>query len=299
MSQTAGLWPVRIRDLIQSTGHERAPSSAFGRRYIAGVAWQDRMTKREGIVTQAGPSVTTGDQRTGLMGEGDVSRCDPGISVLIVADVRLYREGLASSPASRDHLLVIATCASRADALARVRDVGADVVVVDMATRESLELIGDLRREAVATKILAFAVEEVTSDILDCAEAGAAGYVTADASIDDLVAAIERITHEELVCSPRVAAKLFRRVSERHDQWVPGAPQASMLTSRERQRQLVWIKFARFHKSSVKHLLVHLSAMTRSIAIIGNWRAMQTSVSHPAHRLGSGRPFVHCSHLVG
>lgn len=206
-------------------------------RCIAGVAWRDLMTKRERIVAQARPSVTTGDQRTGLManGEGDGSRCDAGISVLIVADVRLYREGLASSLASRDHLLMIATCASRTDALARVRDVGADVVVVDMATRESLELIGDLRREAVPTKILAFAVEEVTSDILDCAEAGAAGYVTADASIDDLVAAIERITHEELVCSPRVAAKLFRRVSERHDQWVPGAPPASMLTSRERQ----------------------------------------------------------------
>ena len=195
------------------------------------------MTKQKEIVARSSPSVTTGDQRIGLManGQSESSRCDPRIGVLIVADVRLYREGLASSLASRDELLLIATCASRADALARVRDVGADVVVVDMATRESLELIGDLRREAVTTKILAFAVEDVTSDILDCAEAGAAGYVTADASIDDLVVAIERITREELVCSPRVAAKLFRRVSERQDQWVAGARQACMLTSRERQ----------------------------------------------------------------
>jgi len=36
---------------------------------------------------------------------------------------------------------------------ARVQDVAADVVVVDMATRESLELIGDLRREAHANAI--------------------------------------------------------------------------------------------------------------------------------------------------
>lgn len=163
------------------------------------------------------------------------SHCYPGIGVLIVADVRLYREGLAASLTSRDHLLAIATSASRADALARVRDVEVDVVVVDMGTPESLELIGDLRREAATTKILAFAVEEVTSDVLDCAEAGAAGYVTADASIDDLVAAIERIKREELVCSPRVAAKLFRRISERIDPWVRGAPQAKTLTGRERQ----------------------------------------------------------------
>ena len=94
---------------------------------------------------------------------------------------------LPRASVSRDHLSVVATSASRADALAKVREIGADVVVVDMATRESLELIGDLRRDAASTKILAFAVEEVTSDILDCAEAGAAGYVTADASIDELV----------------------------------------------------------------------------------------------------------------
>jgi two-component system, NarL family, nitrate/nitrite response regulator NarL len=157
------------------------------------------------------------------------------IRVLIVADVRLYREGLAASLASRERAWVIATSASRSDAGARVRDAGADVVVIDMATRESLDLIHDIRREAVPARILAFAVEEVTSDILDCAEAGAAGYVTADASIDDLVAAIDRIAREELVCSPRIAATLFRHISERADGSLPDLSHPRMLTIRERQ----------------------------------------------------------------
>src|SRR5712691_3890990 len=100
------------------------------------------------------------------------------IGVLIVADVRLYREGLAASLASRNHLRVIATSSGRADAREKVHAAGVNVVVVDIAMRESLELIHDLHREAVATKVLAFAVEDVASDILDCAEAGAAGYVT-------------------------------------------------------------------------------------------------------------------------
>jgi two-component system, NarL family, nitrate/nitrite response regulator NarL len=163
----------------------------------------------------------------------DAQRSRRAIGVLIVADVRLYREGLATSLASREHLFVVATSSDRSDARAKVHEAGPDVVVVDVAMRESLELIRDLRREAGATKILAFAVEEVASDILDCAEAGAAGYVTADASIDDLVAAIERIAREELVCSPRIAAKLFRRMSERFDE--PGTTHAKPLTMRERQ----------------------------------------------------------------
>lgn len=154
--------------------------------------------------------------------------------VLLVADVRLYREGLAGSLANRPNLLVLGTCASRADALEYVRKLHPDVVVLDIATRESLELIKDLRDQEVTAKILAFAVDEVSSDILECAEAGAAGYVTADASVDDLVMAIKRIAREELVCSPRIAAKLFGWMAERASRWA-NSSQSKSITGRERQ----------------------------------------------------------------
>jgi two-component system, NarL family, nitrate/nitrite response regulator NarL len=157
------------------------------------------------------------------------------IGVLVIADVRLYREGLAGSLSSRPHIRVVGTSASHADARERVRELQPDVVVLDMATGESLDLIRDLRGEAVPPKILAFAVEEVASDILECAEAGASGYVTADASIEDLVSAIQRIAREELVCSPRIAAKLFGRVAERAYDWVTDPSRAKSMTSRERQ----------------------------------------------------------------
>jgi DNA-binding NarL/FixJ family response regulator len=167
-----------------------------------------------------------------------VDRDGPGsvgtISVLIVADVRLYREGLAASLASRQPRFAISTSASRGEARAWVRSVGADVVVVDVATRESLELICDLRREAASAQILAFAVDEVASEVIDCAEAGAAGYVAADASLDELVTAIERIARDELVCSPRVAARLFRRISQKAEPSVLGST-GKVLTGRERQ----------------------------------------------------------------
>jgi DNA-binding NarL/FixJ family response regulator len=154
--------------------------------------------------------------------------------VLIVADVRLYREGLSASLANCPHVIITGTSASRHEALARIRELQPDVVVLDMATRESLELVRDVRRDDLPTKILAFAVDEVTSDILECAEAGASGYVTADASVDDLVMAIERIGREELLCSPRIAAKLFGCISGRGDNSVDPS-QDRLLTSRETQ----------------------------------------------------------------
>ncbi len=154
--------------------------------------------------------------------------------VLIVADVRLYREGLAASLANRRDLSVTATSANRADAVNRIRELRPDVVVVDMATRDSVAFIRDVRAQELPTKILAFAVDEVAADILECAEAGAAGYVTADASVEDLITAIERIGREELVCSPRIAATLFGCLSGRLARCEGDAPRG-LLTSRERQ----------------------------------------------------------------
>ena len=166
---------------------------------------------------------------------GSTSERVPSLGVLVVADVRLYREGLASSLASSPHIRVVGTSVSRADAGARFRELQPDVVVVDMATHESLDLIRDLRDEPVPPKILAFAVQEVSPDILECAEAGASGYVTADASLDDLMSAIKGIAREELVCSPRIAAMLFGRVGQRSHGPVTAPPSTKPMTTRERQ----------------------------------------------------------------
>lgn len=146
-----------------------------------------------------------------------------------------------------------------------------------MATRESFELIRDLRSGALRCKILAFAVDEIGADIIECAEAGAAGYVTADASIDDLVMAIERIARSELVCSPRIAAQLFGRISERGERW---SVEAKTLTSRERQ-VLECLRQGKSNKeiartlniaeatvkNHVHHLLEKLDVTTRAQAV--------------------------------
>lgn len=212
------------------------------------------------------------------MTEVETRRVPGAVGVLIVAEVRLYREGLAASLGSRPQLHILATSASRDDARLRVHELAPDVVVIDMATHDSLELIRDIRADAGTTQILAYAVAEVIADIIDCAESGAAGYVTADASLDDLVAAIERIAREELVCSPRVAAKLFGRFSER-ERRAPEVSDVPMLTGRERQ-VLEGIKLGHSNKeiaqklniaeptvkNHVHHLLEKLEVTTRAQA---------------------------------
>jgi two-component system, NarL family, nitrate/nitrite response regulator NarL len=200
--------------------------------------------------------------------------------VLIVADVRLYREGLAGSLATCSRFDVVGACANRAEGRDRVLQLHPDVVLVDVAaTEDSLELIRDLRSEVPGCKVLAFAVEENGAHIIECAEAGAAGYVTADASIDDLVRAIEQIARAELSCSPRIAAQLFGRISEQRARW---SFDSKTLTSRERQ-VLDCIRRGNSNKeiaqklniaeptvkNHVHHLLAKLEVTTRAQAAAG------------------------------
>jgi two-component system nitrate/nitrite response regulator NarL len=157
----------------------------------------------------------------------------PTIRVLVVAGVRLYREGLATNLASRKNFAVVGTAACLDDVLAQLRPNRPDVVVLDMGTPENFPIVQAIRAEAAHVKTVAVAIEEVDRDVLACAEAGVAGYVPYDRSIDELVAVIESVTRGELLCSPRMAATLFRRLAAMAGEDPERAKHG--LTARERQ----------------------------------------------------------------
>ena len=62
------------------------------------------------------------------------------IRVMVVGDVRLYREGIAASLEHRPDLRVVCTVRST-DALRRAAECGPDIAVLDMAATGSLDLV--------------------------------------------------------------------------------------------------------------------------------------------------------------
>jgi DNA-binding NarL/FixJ family response regulator len=158
----------------------------------------------------------------------------PSITIVIAVAVRLYREGLAAALNAREHLRVQGTAGTPLEARTAVQHLQPDVVIVDVALEDTLTLMREFRAESPGSRILAFAVREEIATILDYAEAGADGFVTANGSVGELVEAIERIAAGELLCSPRIAAQLLRRAAHR----VSGTVELSegpVLTNREQQ----------------------------------------------------------------
>lgn len=156
------------------------------------------------------------------------------IKLLIVADIRLYREGLAGVLDRQDQFRVAGTAADAEGAFTELRGGQPDVVLVDMAMPDGLETARAIIDLAPAVKVVALSVAETERDVLACAEAGMAGYVPRQGSLADLIAALECAARGEALCSPRVAAGLLRRVAALAATQPKGLAQAH-LTARERE----------------------------------------------------------------
>ena len=134
------------------------------------------------------------------------------IRVVVAADVRFYREGLADRIARHPACAVLGTAANGTETLDRVRESLPDIVLLDAAMPDGLMTVTDIAGLAPSVKVVVIALAETAPTVLEWAEAGVAGYVPRDASLSDLIATIERTARGELKCSAQVAASVFRRL---------------------------------------------------------------------------------------
>jgi DNA-binding NarL/FixJ family response regulator len=150
------------------------------------------------------------------------------IRVLVAADIRLHREGLATL-LRRDGRLRVTAAVPTCEPVRR----SADVVLVDTTAEDALEFVHRCVA-ADAGAIVAIGIPEAEERLLPFAEAGVLGFVEREATVDELVASVEAAARGEASCPPRVATTLLRRLN------VLTAPpveesDSTALTARERQ----------------------------------------------------------------
>jgi two-component system, NarL family, nitrate/nitrite response regulator NarL len=154
--------------------------------------------------------------------------------VLIVASIRLYREGLAQLLSTNGGFAVVGTESTGRDAVERVDETAPDVTLVDMDIPDLGDISAAFATRSPRIPLVAVSVTESDSEVLACAEMGLAGYVTRESSIAELAAALRGAAGGELFCSPRTAGILMRRVAELSaDRLRNGS--VALLTQRERE----------------------------------------------------------------
>lgn len=91
------------------------------------------------------------------------------IRIMLVAGVRLYRDGLASELGARPGLTLVALAGDFESALVSFRASHPDVILLDVRTPRTYELVRVVRKEQPAAQVVAFAVDDSEQDIAVCA----------------------------------------------------------------------------------------------------------------------------------
>lgn len=135
------------------------------------------------------------------------------IRVVIVTDIRLYRDGLVRHLEGLAPFEVIGSAASAANGLDLAERLVPDLLLIDLTIPDCQSAVRALRAHAPTTRVVVLALPDEEQELLMFAEAGVAGFVPRDASLAELVLALESVARSELLVPPRTAGMLLRRVT--------------------------------------------------------------------------------------
>jgi two-component system, NarL family, nitrate/nitrite response regulator NarL len=152
--------------------------------------------------------------------------------VFVVSDIRVYRDGVSRLIATEKGL-ELAGAETTAQSRWLLRAVARpDVVLVDATQRADLVVTQEIATAARGAKLVALVAPDEVLDLRDWAGAGVSGFLSWDASSDQVVDVLRRAARGESPCSPDVADAFLTRSRERRGAGLGGE---GPLTRREAQ----------------------------------------------------------------
>jgi DNA-binding NarL/FixJ family response regulator len=161
------------------------------------------------------------------------------IRVLLVNEILLMANVIADVLSDEPDITVVGCVTNAAEALERVRQEDVDIVLASTRLPQdgALALTRLLSENDPEIKVLALGISDNKERILQFVEAGAAGYIRRDDSVEDLLQSIRAASANRAQVSPKIAAALMARVAELTDllsRYQDGiSPEFESLTPRE------------------------------------------------------------------
>jgi len=140
------------------------------------------------------------------------------ITVLLIDDHELIRNGLGAVLDLEPDLQVIATAGSVAEGIKRYHEVLPDVVVTDLQMQDGtgLDVVRTLRKESDKVGLIVLTMHSGDEQIFAAMQAGASGFVGKDAPSTEVIKAARHaaVSPKAFVCAGLVGAMMRRQSAE-------------------------------------------------------------------------------------
>jgi two-component system, NarL family, response regulator NreC len=158
------------------------------------------------------------------------------ISVALIEDNRLVREGMTAMLSQTEDFEVVAAGPSGDPAL--LRDAKPQVILLDVGLwdDDSLRVAETVKKESPESKVIIMDLLPVHEDIVEFVNAGVSGFILKDATFDDLVTTIRSVAEGAHVLPPAMTSSLFSQIAK--EAVVRGraaAMESVRMTARERE----------------------------------------------------------------
>jgi DNA-binding NarL/FixJ family response regulator len=161
------------------------------------------------------------------------------IRVLLADDQALVRSGFRALLGSQPDLEVVGEAADGAEALARVRDLVPEVVLMDirMPGTDGLAATREITADPALAGVRVIVLTTFTEDsyVFDAIRHGASGFLVKDSEPEDLIRAIRVVHGGEALLAPAVTRTLIAEFAARSRPGPGTARALEGLTDRERE----------------------------------------------------------------
>ena len=136
------------------------------------------------------------------------------LSLLIVDDHEVVRQGLATLLGRRPEFQVVAEAGTVAEAVAAARKFRPDLVVMDVRLPDGsgIEACREIRAEMPDTRVVMLTSYPDEDAVLSAIIAGASGYLLKQVRARDLVSALETVGRGESLLDPAVTGRVLERI---------------------------------------------------------------------------------------
>ena len=157
------------------------------------------------------------------------------ISVLIVDDQELVREGLRMLLEAEPDICVAGEAGNGGEALAQARQLDPDVVLMDVRMPEvdGIQATALLARAGCRTRILMLTTFNLDEYVYRAMKAGASGFLLKDASREQLAAAVRTVSAGEALLAPSITRRLIEDFCRGPAPGAAAAETARRLSERE------------------------------------------------------------------